>query len=164
MRLFESVNFKEFVRLLAPFSARASREAKLDAMFTVWDVDGDGGWAALAPGALSLKHLPAVVLLAWTGSDWQWHCCLRCAAGLINREDLALMLRQLAGSGLSEEELSALIDNVMEQAGKRRLRAAPSVTPSDLGLPPCPWLQGQMCSVKGALTLNRSEQRWPWQM
>jgi Ca2+-binding EF-hand superfamily protein len=42
VRLFESVNFKEFVRLLSAFSSRASREVKLDAMFSVWDVDGDG--------------------------------------------------------------------------------------------------------------------------
>jgi serine/threonine-protein phosphatase 2B regulatory subunit len=41
-RLFESVNFKEFVKLLAPFSARASRDDKLEAMFLIYDVDGDG--------------------------------------------------------------------------------------------------------------------------
>ncbi|GFH24296.1 uncharacterized protein HaLaN_22064 [Haematococcus lacustris] len=38
-------------------------------------------------------------------------------SGLIGREDLGLMLRQLAGSGLSEEELVTLIDAAMQQAG-----------------------------------------------
>mmetsp|Transcript_22000 Transcript_22000/g.37644 ORF Transcript_22000/g.37644 Transcript_22000/m.37644 type:complete len:180 (+) Transcript_22000:136-675(+) len=78
VRVFESVNFKDYIRLVAPFSQRATREAKLAAMFYVYDVDGDG---------------------------------------LIGREDLALMLRQLAGSSLSEEELHALVDMSMKEAG-----------------------------------------------
>jgi hypothetical protein len=42
-RRFESVNFLEFVKLLAPFTARVSQEDKLNFLFTVFDVDGDGG-------------------------------------------------------------------------------------------------------------------------
>lgn len=39
---FESINFREFVALLAPFSPKASEEDKLRLMFNVLDVDGDG--------------------------------------------------------------------------------------------------------------------------
>lgn len=35
VRHFESVNFKEFVKLLAPFSSRATRDMKLASMFRV---------------------------------------------------------------------------------------------------------------------------------
>lgn len=42
VRIFESVNFKEFVRLLAAFSSRAKRDDQLAFMFAVYDVDGDG--------------------------------------------------------------------------------------------------------------------------
>ena len=41
-RVFESVNFKEFVGFLAAFSPRASREAKVRLIFAVFDADGDG--------------------------------------------------------------------------------------------------------------------------
>lgn len=41
-RVFESVNFKEFVGFLAAFSPRASREAKVRLIFAVFDSDGDG--------------------------------------------------------------------------------------------------------------------------
>lgn len=39
---FESINFKEFLGLLAAFSCKASRDDKLRFMFNVFDVDGDG--------------------------------------------------------------------------------------------------------------------------
>ena len=42
VRIYESINFKEFVKLLSAFSARASKETKLQYMFLVYDVDGDG--------------------------------------------------------------------------------------------------------------------------
>ena len=35
VRLFESVNFMEFVKLLAPFSSRATNNMKLELMFKV---------------------------------------------------------------------------------------------------------------------------------
>lgn len=38
----DGINFKEFVRILAPYSRRASREDTLRALFGVWDVNGDG--------------------------------------------------------------------------------------------------------------------------
>lgn len=40
--MFESINFKEFVLMLAPYSSRANRDDKLRHMFAIWDVDGDG--------------------------------------------------------------------------------------------------------------------------
>ncbi len=36
------MNFKEFVRLLAPYSPKASPSDKVRALFAVWDVNGDG--------------------------------------------------------------------------------------------------------------------------
>lgn len=78
VRVFESVNFKDFIRLLAPFSGKAPRDLKLKGMFTVFDIDEDG---------------------------------------LVGREDLAVMLRQLTGSHLSEEELHELVNKAMEEAG-----------------------------------------------
>lgn len=38
----DGINFKEFVRILAPYSPRATRHEKVKAMFAVWDVNGDG--------------------------------------------------------------------------------------------------------------------------
>ena len=42
VQVFQNLNFKDFVRLLAAFSDRASREDKLQFMFRVYDVDRDG--------------------------------------------------------------------------------------------------------------------------
>lgn len=42
VRMLDGCNFKDFVRFLASFSPRASREAKLRFIFDVYDVDGDG--------------------------------------------------------------------------------------------------------------------------
>ena len=36
------MNFKEFVRLLAPYSPKAAPSDKVRALFAVWDVNGDG--------------------------------------------------------------------------------------------------------------------------
>jgi serine/threonine-protein phosphatase 2B regulatory subunit len=52
---------QEFVRILAAFSARASREDRVRFLFDVYDMDGDG---------------------------------------VVSREDLELILRQLAGTSL----------------------------------------------------------------
>ena len=41
-RVFENCNFKEFCRLLAPLSQRASADDRLRFLFQVYDVDGDG--------------------------------------------------------------------------------------------------------------------------
>lgn len=38
----DGINFKEFVRILAPYSRNASREDKMKVLFSVWDVNGDG--------------------------------------------------------------------------------------------------------------------------
>lgn len=66
--LFESINFREFVGLLAPFSRAASRDDKLRAMFSVYDVDGEraGGWA---PAGRRLRGSPA------TGRELAYACC-----------------------------------------------------------------------------------------
>eukprot|EP00899_Mesostigma_viride_P003781 jgi/Mesvir1/13403/Mv16490-RA.1 len=42
IRVFEMVNFKDFVLLLGAFSRAASREEKLEFIFKILDVDGDG--------------------------------------------------------------------------------------------------------------------------
>ncbi|KAK9819212.1 hypothetical protein WJX74_006100 [Apatococcus lobatus] len=55
-RMCESINFKEFVGLLAAFSRNASREDKLKAIFAVYDIDGDGIVTADDLG-LMLRHL-----------------------------------------------------------------------------------------------------------
>lgn len=44
VRQFESVNFVDFVRLLAAFSDRAAYDDKVKFVFKVYDVDGDGKW------------------------------------------------------------------------------------------------------------------------
>lgn len=38
----DGINFKEFVRILYPYSPKASREDKLKHLFAMWDVNGDG--------------------------------------------------------------------------------------------------------------------------
>lgn len=76
--LFENVNFEDFVKLIAVFTDKASKEEKLRVMFSIWDVDGD-------------KR--------------------------VSRDDLAIVLRQRAGSSLTGGELQSLIDKVLEGAG-----------------------------------------------
>ena len=39
---YDGINFKEFVRILAPYSPKASPNDKIKALFAVWDVNGDG--------------------------------------------------------------------------------------------------------------------------
>jgi len=58
---FESVNFLEFVKLLAPFTSRVSVDDKLNFLFTVFDVDGDG---ALLQGRVSCCW--------WLNSRFKW--------------------------------------------------------------------------------------------
>lgn len=79
VRLFESVHFKEFVRVLAAFSRKATKAQKIEFIFHVYDVDGDG---------------------------------------IVAREDMLIMLRQLAGSTLSDEDLNSVVDQVFKAAGK----------------------------------------------
>ncbi|KAA8491923.1 Calcineurin subunit B [Porphyridium purpureum] len=42
VQIFESVNFREFVKLLSVFSESASEEAKRDFVFRFFDIDQDG--------------------------------------------------------------------------------------------------------------------------
>lgn len=39
---YDGINFKDFVKMLAPYSPKASREDKIKHLFAIWDVDGDG--------------------------------------------------------------------------------------------------------------------------
>ncbi|KAG2489266.1 hypothetical protein HYH03_012286 [Edaphochlamys debaryana] len=78
VRCCECPNFTDFVRLVAPFSPRASRDDRLAFMFSVYDVDGDG---------------------------------------FISREDMGMMLKQLAGSSLAEEDRQEVITQVLALAG-----------------------------------------------
>lgn len=38
----DSINFTEFVRILAPYSPKATPNDKLKALMAIWDVNGDG--------------------------------------------------------------------------------------------------------------------------
>jgi len=60
-RLFESVNFKEFVAFLSAFSSRASTDDKLQFLFTVYDIDGDG-YVGANDMELMLRHLAGASL------------------------------------------------------------------------------------------------------
>lgn len=76
--MFDSVNFKEFVTILAPFSARASHSDKVAFIFGVYDLDGDG---------------------------------------VVSREDLELLLRQLAGTAFSDEQMKEVVQQALDEAG-----------------------------------------------
>lgn len=76
-RIFESVNFRDFVYLLSAFSVRAAVEDKVNLIFMMYDSDGDG---------------------------------------LVSADDMELMLRQLAGSTLSDGECRSLVSRALKQA------------------------------------------------
>ncbi|KAG1672235.1 hypothetical protein FOA52_002936 [Chlamydomonas sp. UWO 241] len=78
VRIYASVNFKEFAKLLSAFSDRAPRDTKLEYMFMVYDVDGDG---------------------------------------VVSREDMTIMLTQLAGSSLGDDDMRDLVEQVMSKIG-----------------------------------------------
>lgn len=78
VRMVESANFTEFVRVLAAFSPRSPREDKVRFIFEVYDVDGDG---------------------------------------VVSREDMSVVLRQLGGAGLADAGVQELIDRAFGEAG-----------------------------------------------
>jgi len=39
---YDGINFREFVKMLAPYSAKATQDDKTRHVFAIWDVDGDG--------------------------------------------------------------------------------------------------------------------------
>lgn len=78
VRMVESANFTEFVRVLAAFSSRTPREDKVRFIFEVYDVDGDG---------------------------------------VVSREDMSVVLRQLGGAGLADAAVHELIDRAFGEAG-----------------------------------------------
>jgi serine/threonine-protein phosphatase 2B regulatory subunit len=78
VRMVESANFTEFVRVLAAFSSRTPREDKVRFIFEVYDVDGDG---------------------------------------VVSREDMSVVLRQLGGAGLADAQVHELIDRAFGEAG-----------------------------------------------
>ena len=105
--------------LLAPFRPAASRDDKLRLMFSVYDVDGAGVWwgregwgrgEAAHPGWAggSLPSSPAAGIPSpmcplprpspRTPGD-----------GAVSEEDMEIVLRQLAGSSLSDVELKSII-------------------------------------------------------
>ncbi|DBA70215.1 TPA: hypothetical protein ACH3X2_012126 [Trebouxia sp. C0005] len=97
-RIFESVNFKDFVLLLSAFSTRAAVEDKVHLIFAVYDSDGDG---------------------------------------LVSADDMELMLRQLAGSTLSDGDLRKLVSRALQQAsaekGLTREQFSKAMRNTDLG-------------------------------
>jgi Ca2+-binding EF-hand superfamily protein len=142
VRLFESANFLEFVRLLAPFAARVPRDDKLAFLFSVFDVDGDGvcvwgggvfagrwwgGACSLEPRQRAPRGARVVVLQGvhaetrraditkTRGTSPLYKTNLQ--KGYVSREDLQVMLRQLAGSTLTDEDLGELTAKGMSEAG-----------------------------------------------
>lgn len=79
----EGINFKEFVRILAPYSRKASREDKLKALFAVWDVNGDGR---------------------------------------VCKEDVELVIRQAAGGHMMDDDVTSVVDKVMDACISRTTR------------------------------------------
>lgn len=55
-QVFQNLNFKDFCRVLAAMSDRATREDKLDFMFRVYDVDRDG-YISFSDLETIVKHL-----------------------------------------------------------------------------------------------------------
>ena len=68
----------EFVKMLAPYSPKATREDKVRHLFAIWDVDGDG---------------------------------------IVSKEDMDLIIRQAAGSSLTDNEVAVLVKRVFQKAG-----------------------------------------------
>lgn len=80
VRMVESANFTEFVRVLAAFSPRTPREDKVAFIFEVYDVDGDG---------------------------------------VVSREDMSVVLRQLGGAAMGDAAVKELTDRAFGEAGAR---------------------------------------------
>lgn len=58
------------------------------------------------------------------GSQWTapaTGCMLFMRAGIVGRDDLSAMLRQLAGTSLSESELADVVDGALDEAGETLL-------------------------------------------
>lgn len=70
MHIYGNVNFKEFVKLLSAFSSRAARDTKLEYMFMVYDVDGDGKFE----GRCLNKQLPSC--LRWRNLSKRILACI----------------------------------------------------------------------------------------
>ena len=147
--VYDNINFKEFVGMLAPYSAKASRDDKLRAMFQVYDVDGARVGLRCAPaprppngapptgaGATALPAAPCLRCWQPRRSPHLAPCppvhpsilpplsgrlcpaASACAGdGVVSEKDMELILRQLGGSSLSDEEMSCIVKKVMEAAG-----------------------------------------------
>lgn len=84
VRKFESVNFLDFVQLLAAFSDRAPYEEKVKFVFRAYDVDGDGACAhahmracACARTHGMLADALAVGLCRLAAARGKWVCAMR---------------------------------------------------------------------------------------
>jgi hypothetical protein len=70
VRMFESVNFREFVKVLSAFSPKASRADKITFMFQVYDVDGDGEHLSSLPACQSSYDCVAGSIYIFTCTIW----------------------------------------------------------------------------------------------
>eukprot|EP00245_Coleochaete_scutata_P005456 TRINITY_DN19013_c0_g1_i1.p1 TRINITY_DN19013_c0_g1~~TRINITY_DN19013_c0_g1_i1.p1 ORF type:complete len:176 (+),score=41.49 TRINITY_DN19013_c0_g1_i1:68-595(+) len=78
LRLFEGVNFKDFVAILSAFSTSGSADDKIKFIFRVYDSDGNGK---------------------------------------VSRADILVVLRDLSGSFLTEEQRQQVVTRALEEAG-----------------------------------------------
>eukprot|EP01024_Parvocaulis_polyphysoides_P045227 TRINITY_DN42232_c0_g1_i3.p2 TRINITY_DN42232_c0_g1~~TRINITY_DN42232_c0_g1_i3.p2 ORF type:complete len:182 (+),score=35.40 TRINITY_DN42232_c0_g1_i3:150-695(+) len=78
IRMFDNVNFKDFVLLLSAFSSKASHNHRVRLIFRVYDVDQDG---------------------------------------IVSRSDLGIIVRELVGNNLSDEQVKMLINEAIKLGG-----------------------------------------------
>eukprot|EP01025_Chloroclados_australasicus_P042801 TRINITY_DN4554_c0_g1_i1.p2 TRINITY_DN4554_c0_g1~~TRINITY_DN4554_c0_g1_i1.p2 ORF type:complete len:206 (+),score=11.93 TRINITY_DN4554_c0_g1_i1:71-619(+) len=78
VRLFDNVNFKDFVQLLSAFSSKATHYHRIRLIFRVFDVDQDG---------------------------------------IVSRSDMGIIVRELVGNNLTDEQVKQLINEAMKQGG-----------------------------------------------
>eukprot|EP01023_Acetabularia_acetabulum_P000335 TRINITY_DN10133_c0_g2_i1.p1 TRINITY_DN10133_c0_g2~~TRINITY_DN10133_c0_g2_i1.p1 ORF type:complete len:182 (-),score=33.55 TRINITY_DN10133_c0_g2_i1:40-585(-) len=80
IRMFDNVNFKDFVLLLSAFSAKSTPNHRIRLIFKVFDVDQDG---------------------------------------IVSRSDLGIIVRELVGNNLSDEQVKMLINEAIKLGGSQ---------------------------------------------
>ena len=134
--MFQNLNFKDFVLMLAAFSDRASREEKLEFMFRV----RVGPLVAIPISSHFISiHLNSSHLISSVRPSSSSVCRLtrRPSAhplrlrlqvydvdrdGFISLSDLETIVKHLVGSSLNEEQVALLITRAMGELAERRKR------------------------------------------
>ena len=136
VQVFQNLNFKDFVLMLAAFSDRASREEKLEFMFRV----RVGPLVAIPISSHFISiHLISSHLISSVRPSSSSVCRLtrRPSAhplrlrlqvydvdrdGFISLSDLETIVKHLVGSSLNEEQVALLITRAMGELAERRKR------------------------------------------